>query len=180
MSQTERNEIVLTKELLKRWGIPSLIPDELLPMGLMGLFEAPISLEAKVGVLLYEEILGGRGLVYVVARAARRACTETGWDHPDSLRALDLCDQEEVSKEELGEAAWVVSEAPPMADDAPSYAAWEAAYGTARVAWTVAVDTSARTKALEVTRAAVSTAPSEKEERKAQLEDCREWLTRRV
>jgi len=147
-------------------------------------FEAPISSENKIGLLLREEILGGRGMVYVAARAARRACTETGWDHPATLRALDLCDRyaegEEISAKALGAAALAVSEAPSMADDAPSMDAWEAAHGAARVAWAVAVDTSARTRALTVIRTAVSAVPSEKEERKAQLADCREWLTRRA
>jgi hypothetical protein len=142
-------------------------------MGVMRLFEASIPPNAKIWILLHEEVLGGRGLVYVVARAARRACTETGWDHPDSLRALDLCDQyaegEEVSKEELERAAEAAARAATWAASAASCASWaascaaEAARAASRATWAAS---------------AAFSATNGEEERRLQLADCREWLLR--
>lgn len=34
-----------------------------------------------------------RELVDVAARAARRACTYTGWDHPDAMAILEVCEE---------------------------------------------------------------------------------------
>jgi len=182
--------ITITKELLESWEPSDLIPDELLPMGVMELFEASIPSNAKVGVLLHEEILGRRGMVYVVARVARRGCTKTGWFHPDTLRALDLCDRfvngEAVSKEELeraAKAAWEV-----LSEDAPSMPAWRTAHRAARVAqaaaWAASVMTTlanaqaaARAATTWAARAATSSAKSAKE-RRAQLTDCQDWLLR--
>jgi len=114
--------ITITSELLERWENSDLIPNEQLPMGVMDVFGASIPSKNKVRLLLHEEVLGRRGMVYVAARAARRACTKTEGSHPGSLQALDLCDRyaegEEIPKEELesasnaaDEAARVVSEA---------------------------------------------------------------------
>jgi len=69
--------MIITSELLVGWEIPNLIPDELLPMRLMDVFGASIPSKNKVRLLLHEEVLGRRGMVYVAARAARRACTVT-------------------------------------------------------------------------------------------------------
>jgi hypothetical protein len=151
--------ITITSELLVGWEVPNLISDELLPMGVMGVFDAPISSVNKVQILLREEVLDRRGLVYVVARAVRRACTKTKWSNPDSLRALDLCDRyaagEEIPKEYLEKAA-----------EAASKDAVEAVRRNARAA---SNDTAWAARAI---------APSAEDERKSQLTDCREWLMR--
>jgi len=123
--------IPITKELLEKWGFFGLIPDEQLPMGVMGVFNASISSRDKVELLLHKEILGQRGLVYVAAKAARRACTKTELSHSDSLRALDLCDRyvegEAVSEEELARAVNAANEAArAIAEAASTWAAFDA------------------------------------------------------
>jgi hypothetical protein len=172
------NEVVvltITRELLKRWEISYLIPDELLPMRLMDVFEAPILSSAKILILLHEEVLGQRGMVYVAAKAARRACTKTGWDHPDSLRALELCDQyaegKEVSREELENAVQAADWAATEAEDEE---AQDAAY-MASLAASLAVVTDATENADTATWA---TETSSEKERRLQLVNCREWLMR--
>jgi hypothetical protein len=166
--------LTLTSELLKSWKIPNLIPDELLPMGVMDVFEAPISPGAKIRLLLHEEVLGRRGLVYVAAKAARRACTKTGWNHAGSIQALDLCDRyaagEEVSKEELERAA---KDADVTATDAGAVqAAWAASWTAS--AMTTLVNAQAAAQA--ATTWAALAATSSAKERRFQLADCREWL----
>lgn len=159
-------------------------PDEQAPMGL---FKAPIPLDAKVRILLHEEILGRRGLAYVAGRAARRACARTGWDHPDSLRAIDLCERyasgEEIPEEELERvvsAAWDAAWAPSgLIGDV-----WDDSRACIRAAWSAATITTIR-DALATSGAAANAtrdaarALGEEEERRAQLEDGREWLMRR-
>jgi len=63
--------VTITKEHLENWKTSGFILSELFPMGVMGVFDAPISSEIKVRILLREEILGSRGLIYVTARAVR-------------------------------------------------------------------------------------------------------------
>jgi hypothetical protein len=173
--------MIITSELLVGWEIPNLIPDEQLPMDVMGVFEVPIFPGAKIGLLLHEEILGRRGLVYVLARAARRGCTKTSWVHPATLRALNLCDRfangEDIPKEELARAskdAWVVK---------ASCASWAAA-SAADVSW-VTTRVSARVTAsaswaarMDTWAASKDAVANEEEERRSQLTDCREWLMR--
>jgi hypothetical protein len=177
--------ITITKELLEEWGVSDLIPDELLPMDVMRLFEAPIPPEDKIELLLREGVLGRRGLVYMLARVARRGCTKTGWNHPDTLRALDLCDRyaegEAVSKEELeraAKAAWEV-----LSEDAPSMPAWRAAHRAALVTWAardadVTATDAVRGNAWASVEAVVRATSSEAREERSQLADCREWLLR--
>jgi hypothetical protein len=171
----------ITKDLLKSWRTYNLIPDELLPMDVMGLFEAPITPRDKIWILLHEEVLGGRGMVYVAARAARRACTQTGWSNPDSLRALDLCDRYaeggEIPKEELAKVVQAADEVVRTASDSPR-AAWGAAWATSKAAW--AADAAVRvapikTDAWAAVEAAVKATSIE--EVGFQLDDCREWLS---
>jgi len=157
--------ITITSELLESWEVSDFIPKELLPMEVMRLFEAPIPSRDKVRVLLREEVLGRRGLVYVAARAARRARTVTGWYHSDSLRALDLCDRyaagEDIQKEELERA---IKAAEVASSEAASSWAARAAANAAR--------------AIAVPRAAWTATSNEEIERRSQLTDCRDWLLR--
>jgi hypothetical protein len=178
--------LTITSELLKSWELPNFIPSELLPMEVIGLFDAPISFENKVRLLLHEEVLGRKGMVYVAAKAARRACTVTGWDHPDSLRALDLCvEGKEVSREELERAVNAANEAARAIAEAAFDASvsdvtrdvWAAraavfAAGAALGTWTVSDAWDATTCVWDTTDGF-----SEKE-RKSQLTDCRDWLLR--
>lgn len=172
--------VTLTEELLESWSLFNLISEELLPIGVEQLFEASIPTEDKIQLLLHEEVLGRRGMVYVAAKAARRACTKTGWNHPDSLRALDLCDQyasgEEIPEEELraAEATAANANAPRASNAVSSAASWAssaASWGFSEAPW------AASRAAFAVSR--VSRVASEVE-RRAQLEDCREWLEKSV
>jgi hypothetical protein len=178
--------ITITRELLESWEISGFIPDELLPMGVMDVFGASIPSKNKVRLLLHEEVLDRMGLVYVAARAVRRACTKTGWDHPDSLRALDLCDRyvegEEVPEEELWRSSNAAEVAARAASNA-SVAAKAISRIAARVAWAANVAANAARAAPDTWAATwawawATTDGVSEEERRAQLTDCRDWLLR--
>jgi len=192
-SEEEEKEAQLTdcREWLLRVPVPTnnggdMIANkkEIIPMGLMGLFEIPISPINTLLILLHEEVLGRRGMVYVAAKAARRACTKTELSHSDSLRALDLCDRyvegEEIPKEELARAANVADVAALSACDATWGAAW-ATCKAVRAANAASSLSPVRTDAWAAVEAAAVRATSNEEgereeERKSQLADCREWL----